>query len=79
MGHGANIELIRAGQLISVMVGVRNQNQSVPSALLLTYQLIRKLSLTVQKSGHFNTRIIYKERTLCQKKKSVMLLSIKTR
>ena len=44
MGHGANIELIRAGQLISVMVGVRNQIQSVSRACLVTSPLIRELS-----------------------------------
>ena len=46
MGQGANMELIRAGQLISVMVGVRNPIQSVRLALLVTSPLIRELSLS---------------------------------
>ena len=44
MGQGANMELIRAAQLISVMVGVRNQIQSVSLARLVTSPLIRELS-----------------------------------
>ena len=38
------MELIRAAQLISVMVGVRNQIQSVSLARLVTSPLIRELS-----------------------------------